>query len=144
MAYTILLLHVLLLAGLGVLVLFFGGVMRYMFWIFIVGMAVVTVSAYLFYRRLRRQGQTLRDTLRSPMFGGRAVEISLLGGMAAIRLGAPEHDTPHATLEHGPTARLEDPETARIRDIAALAELLERDLITPEEFAVAKQKLFNN
>lgn len=142
LAYTILVLHVFLLAGLGLLVLFFGGVAQYMFWIFMAGMAIVALSAYLFYRRLRREGRSLREALRSPMFQGRSVEISLLGGMASVRLGAPDDRQQPAVLDNqAPSLQLEDPETTRIRDIAALAQLLEKNLITPEEFDAAKAKL---
>lgn len=142
LAYTILVLHVILLAGLGLLVVFFGGVAQNMFWIFMGGMAIVALSAYLFYRRLRREGRSLREALRSPMFQGRAVEISLLGGMASFRLGAPDgRQQPLQVDGNDLPLRLEDPETSKIRDIAALAQLLEKNLITLEEFDAAKEKL---
>ncbi len=142
MAYTILVLHVILLAGLGLLVVFFGGVVQNMVWIFIGGMAIIALSAYLFYRRLRREGRSLREALRSPMFQGRSVEISLLGGMASFRLGAPDSSRQPLQVDgNSQPLRLEDPEAAKIRDIAALAQLLEKNLITLEEFDAAKEKL---
>ena len=41
MAYSVLVLHVLLIAGLGLLVLFFRGVIQYMIWIFLGGAAAL-------------------------------------------------------------------------------------------------------
>ncbi|MBI5064027.1 MAG: SHOCT domain-containing protein, partial [Desulfatitalea sp.] len=143
LAYTILILHVLLIAGLGLVVLFFGGLVQNLVWIVLGGMLVLGLSGYLFYRRMRREGRSLGEALRSPMFQGRAVEISFLGGMASFRLGPPISSK---ALEGGyqrepMQLELEDPERMRIRDIAALGQLLEKNLITPEEFTAAKRRL---
>ena len=142
LAYTILVLHVLLLAGMGLLVLFFGGLVRYLFWIVFIGVTLISLSGYLYYRRLRREGRSLREALSSPTYMGRAVEISIMGGMVSFRIGPPE--TPplidaNTRYDH---LSLEDPETIRLRDIESLARLLEKNLITPEEFAAAKQRYF--
>lgn len=141
LAYTILILHVLLIAGLGLVVLFFGGLVQNLVWILLGGMLLIGLSGYLFYRRMRQEGRSLGEALRSPMFQGRPVEISFMGGMASFRLGPPT--TPKAVEGGNPSEplKLEDPESARIRDITALAQLLEKNLITPEEFAAAKRKL---
>jgi hypothetical protein len=48
LAYFILALHVLLIAGMAVLVLFFRGVVNYMLWIVLGGIAVVGLSAFFF------------------------------------------------------------------------------------------------
>jgi hypothetical protein len=141
LAYTILILHVLLIAGLGLVVLLFGGVVRNLFWIVLGGILLVALSGYLFYRRLRREGRSLGEALRSPIFQGRAVEISFMGGMATFRLGPPNGQKALESTEHDEPLKLEDPETMRVRDIAALAQLLEKNLITPEEFTAAKRKL---
>jgi hypothetical protein len=142
LAYTILIMHVLLIAGLGLVVLFFGGLVQNLVWIVLGGMLLLGLSGYLFYRRMRREGRSLGEALRSPMFQGRSVEISFMGGMASFRLGAPT--TPSKALDGGDTReplQLEDPESVRIRDITALAQLMEKNLITPEEFTAAKRRL---
>ena len=140
MAHVVLILHLLLFAGLGILVAFVGGVMQYMVWIFLAGMVLVALSAYLFMRRLRREGKSIIDTLRSPMFRGRSVGVSLLGGMATLRL---DQSGQKPTLEGSRETplQIEDPETAKIREINALAKLLEKELITRDEFIKAKQRL---
>lgn len=140
LAYTILILHVLLLAGMGLLVIFFGGLVQYLVWVFLGGMVLVGASAYWFYRRLRQQGRTLGEALKAPMFQGRAVEISFLGGMAALKLGPPNRQKRLASDTFDEPVLLEDPETGRVRDLAALAQLLEKDLITQDEFLSAKRK----
>ncbi len=145
LAYTILILHVLLLAGVALLVLFFAGLVRYIFWILFGGFSLITLSAYLFYRRLKKEGKSMREALRTPMFQGRSVEISLFGGMASMRLGAPNRQAYlEDSFQQGEPHRLEDPETVHLREIETLAGMLEKKLITPEEFDVAKQKFLRS
>jgi hypothetical protein len=141
LAYTILILHVLLIAGLGLIVLFFGGLVQNLVWILLGGMVLIGVSGYLFFRRMRREGRSLGEALRSPMFQGRPVEISFLGGMASFRLGPPSQPRALEGNDSRDRLQLEDSESMRIRDIAALAQLLEKNLITPEEFTAAKRKV---
>ncbi len=142
-AHAILFLHLILFAALGLLVVFLGGMMQYMGWILLGGLGILGLSAYWFIRRLRREGKSLKETLRSPVFRGRNVEVSLLGGMATLKLdqqdGRPEKAIEAERLQ--PPLQLEDPDTARIREINELARLLEKDLITLDEFNRAKQRL---
>jgi hypothetical protein len=142
LAYAILLLHLLLLAGLGLVVIFLTGIANYMFLIVLCGMGAVALSGYLFFRRLRKEGRSLGETLRSPGFRSRELEVSLFGGMATMRLGSPDATKDPQETKPQPPAQLEDPETARIREIQILAQLLEKNLITDEEFSKAKQRLF--
>lgn len=144
LAYFILALHVLLIAGMAVLVLFFRGVVNYMLWVVLGGLAIVALSAFFFLRRMRAEGRSLREMLRNPVFNGRSVEVSLLGGMATVKLGQPSQQPAigHDAIIDVP--RLEDPVTSHSRDVselAQLARLLEKDLITVDEFNKAKQQL---
>ncbi|BBO86263.1 SHOCT domain-containing protein [Desulfosarcina ovata] len=146
LAYFILALHVLLIAGMAILVLFFRGMVNYMLWIVLGGIAIVGISAFFLVRRMRAEGKSLREMLKNPMFSGRSVEVSLLGGMATVKLGQPSQPPAigHDTAIDIP--RLEDPETSRSREVSQLAELarlLEKDLITVEEFDQAKRRLLN-
>ncbi len=141
LAHLILFLHVLLFGVLGLLVVFLSGMMQYMLWILLGGMSLVGLSAYLFFRRLRREGKTLGEALRSPVFQGRSVEVSLLGGMATLKLDQ-THSADALQIEKPKgSLQLEDPEQERMREINTLARLLEKELITPEEFIKAKQRL---
>jgi hypothetical protein len=140
-AYFILLLHILLLAGLGVLILFFRGIVNYMLWIFLVGTGIIIFSAYRFYRKMKKEGKTLREMMNSPLFRGREVEISLLGGLASLKVGKPRH----LLLEnyHGEIKQLEDPDSVRFKELNELVRLFENNLITLEEYNQAKKQIFN-
>ena len=146
LAYFILALHVLLIAGVAILVLFFRGVVNYMLWILLGGVALIGISAFYFIRRMRAEGRSLGEMLRNPIFNGRSVEVSLLGGIATVKLG--QHSQPPA-IGHDAVVdipRLEDPDASRRQDVSELAELarmLEKDLITVDEFNTAKRHLLN-
>ncbi|MBI9085256.1 MAG: SHOCT domain-containing protein [Desulfobacterales bacterium] len=144
-AYFILVLHALLIAGLGFLVLFFRGLVNYMLWIFLGGTALVIISGYLFWRRMKAEGKTLREMLNSPTFRGRTVEVSLLGGLATFKVGNGEAVPAIGDGADGPALQLEAPASAsaRVRDLGELARLLENDLITMDEFNRTKQQLMN-
>jgi hypothetical protein len=142
MAYMVLVLHVLLIAGLGLLVIFFRGIVHYMLWIFLFGTAALLGSGYWFYRRMKAEGQTLREMLNTPLFRNKTVEVSLLGGMAAFRIG---HSDDKSRLGPGTSEsprQLDWSGASQVQDLAELARLLESGLITSEEFHKAKQKLF--
>jgi len=144
LAYFILALHVLLIAGVAILVLFFRGVVDYMLWILVGGAVLIGGSAFYFIKRMRAEGKSLGEMLRNPMFSGRSVEVSILGGMATIKL---RQQAQPPAIEHDAAVdipRLADPSTSHSRDISELAELarmLEKDLITVDEFNTAKQHL---
>jgi len=145
LAYMILGLHVLLIAVLGLLVLFFRGFVHYMLWIFLGGAALLVYSGYRFWRRMKAEGKTLREILSNPAFHGRSVEVSLLGGIASFKLGAPEgYRALEAESGPAPPRQIEDAEAARIRELKELARLLEKDLITREEYNLAKQRLLRS
>lgn len=143
-AYMVLILHLVLIAALGLLVLFFRGFVTYMLWIFLGGTALLLVSAYLIYRRVKTEGMNLKDAMNSPAFRGKAMEVSLLGGLASFRVGDTNAFPQLEDRGLPPPLQLEDPETVRIRELAELARLLENDLITREEFNQAKQRLFRS
>ena len=142
-AYLVLILHVLLIVGLGLVVIFFSGIVQYMIWIFMLGAAVILGSFYYFYRRMKAEGRTLREMMNSPMFNGRPVEISFLGGMASLKMGGTGQGANElGTGTRNPSYQLEDPEAVRLREIRELASLLKDDLITREEYEKAKQHIF--
>ena len=87
LAYFVLVLHILLIVGLGLLVIFFRGIVQYMIWVFLFGFIAILGSFYYFYRRMKAEGRSLREMLRSPLFLDRPVEVSLLGGLASFKVG---------------------------------------------------------
>ena len=146
LAYFILALHVLLIAGVAILVLFFRGIVNYMLWIFLGGIALIGFSAFYFIRRMRAEGKSLGEMLRNPMFNGRSVEVSLLGGMATVKLSQPAQPPAIGHDAAIDIPRIEDPNLSRHQEgsgLAELARLLEKDLITIDEFNQAKRQLLN-
>lgn len=144
MAYLILVLHVVLLMGLGVLVFFFRGIIHYMPWIVLFGAAAILASGYWFYRRMKAEGRSLRDTLNSPLFRNKTVEVSLLGGLAQFRVG---HSNGPPLLDDGrleSTRQLEWSGDSQVQELTELARLLQNGLITPDEYEQAKQKIFRS
>ncbi len=144
MAYSVLVLHVLLIAGLGLLVIFFRGIIQYMIWIFLGGTAAIIISGYRFYNRMKQEGKTLQEMVNSPLFHGRAVEVSILGGMASFKIGKDGNARSLPGTSRCAANLLEDPASARIRELSELARLLESDLITLEEFNSVKRQLFHS
>ena len=143
LAYMILGLHVLLLAGLLLLVIFLRGVVHYMLWIVLGGLFAALAGTVYFFRKMRAQGRSLKETMASPMFAGRPVELSLLGGLASVKIGHAASEPPRIGYAPPPVDRLEDPETQRIRQLEVLAGLLEKNLITRDEYNQEKQRLLH-
>lgn len=142
MAYFILVLHVLLIAGLVMLVIFFRGIINYMLWIFIGGAAIILASGYHFYKRLQKDGKTLGEMMSSSRLGSSPIEISFLGGIASFKIGRPG-STPALSSEAArqPLQQLEDPATVRVRELTELVRLLEDNLITLDEYNKVKQQI---
>ena len=140
LASSILIFHVILLAGLGILVLFFRGIVSYVFWIFLGGCALIISSAYLFFKYMQKKGgRTIFKILSLPEFKGKNVEVRLLGGLASLKIGS--GDEKQTVIDSG-VRRLEDSQSVRLRELTELARLLEKNLITSDEFQKAKKSLF--
>ena len=145
MAYFILLLHVSLIGFLGLLVIFFSGIVNYMIWIFLAASAVILLSGYYFYKRMKEQGKTFREMVDSPLFRGRAIEVSFLGGFASLKLGKPVV-MPMIGSNNAHISQLEDQSKNQagcfINELTELTRLLEKNLITLEEYNIAKKRIF--
>ncbi|MFO7687445.1 MAG: hypothetical protein R6V60_15285 [Desulfobacterales bacterium] len=141
LAHLIILLQLVVVASIGITVVFIGGLARYLLWVLLGGGVVVLILAYVFFRRARTSGRDLIKNLDVSTLKGRPFEIRFLGGLMSFKVG--ESDTV-AMLEHKvsrPVAQLEDTETIRKRELAELAQLLAEDLISTEEFTSARQKI---
>jgi hypothetical protein len=142
LAYGILTLHIILVAMVGLVVVFFQGIAKYWIWIFIGIIATIIGCTYYIYRRVKSQGKTLGDILKSPAFSGKSVEVSVLGGLASLKIGEPKNSRKQLAIHPDSLVpQLEDPDTTKVREVLELARLLEKNLITPEEYHQAKQKL---
>jgi hypothetical protein len=144
MAYLILILHVVLLVCLGFLVFFFRGIVHYMLWIVLIGAVGILASGYWFYRRMKAEGRSLRETLNSPLFRNKTVEISLLGGLAQFRVGQSNRQ-PLLDQDHSEnTLQLDWSGDNQVQELTELARLLQSGLITSEEYEKAKKQIFRS
>lgn len=143
-AYLILILHVFLLMGLGLLVFFFRGIVHYMLWIVLFGAAAILASGYWFSRRMKAEGRSLRDTLNSPLFHNKTVEISLLGGLAQFRMGGAKEPPLLDRPSSDSPPELDWSGDSQVQELTELARLLKGGLITADEYEKAKQNIFRS
>ena len=145
-AYFILLLHVFLLAGVGLTVVLFKGVYHYLPWIMAALGLTVVLLALLIYRRMKVNAVQIRDILSVPEFKDRAVEIRLLGGLASFNIKAKEPGSglllsgPGGEANEGPLL-LETGMSRTERKIQELNTLYEKGIITAEELKQARQAI---
>jgi hypothetical protein len=161
-AHFILVLHILVIASIGFLVLFFRGIVIYMPWIFLGGTAAVAASCYILYNKMKKEGKSLKEMLSLPVFKDRTVEVSFLGGLASLKVGNPDSSRDEIKtidaeiIDH--TRRLEEPlgdlggnsgedsqgdSAINVKELTELVRLLDNNLITNEEYNKAKEKIFN-
>lgn len=145
MAYFILILHVILIVGLVLMVIFFRGIINYMVWIFMGGLIAIIGSGIHFYKRMKAEGKTLREMLNSPQYSGRNVEVSFLGGLASLKIGG-GNNTPPALDMHSSDRikQLEDPDSMHYKELSELVRLLENNLITLDEYNKFKEQIFKS
>ncbi|WP_299979033.1 SHOCT domain-containing protein [Desulfobacula sp.] len=143
-AYFILLLHVILLAGIGVTIILFKGIYNYLPWIMgCIGILVLAI-AWIFYRRMSKRSSDIKDILSMPEFRDKTLEVRILGGLASFKITAKENqqlliDHPLST----PSDRLligNDIDKTE-QKILKLTALFEKDLITRAEFDKARQNI---
>jgi hypothetical protein len=144
LAYLILVLHVVLFAGVGLMVVFFRGIINYMLWIVIGVCLIIIALIYYIYRRMKKEGKTLKETLSSPMFSGRPVEVNIMGGLASFKMGRPGNAPALGAGKSNQVLQIEDSGAMRIRELTDLARLLEDNLITRDEYNKAKQQIFKS
>ncbi|MEW5909589.1 MAG: SHOCT domain-containing protein [Thermodesulfobacteriota bacterium] len=143
-AYSILLLHVFLVAGIGFLVLFFSGIVNYMGWIFLIGASITLLLTYRHYRRMKNEGKTVGEMMKTSLLSGKTVELSLFGGLLSFRVGRSGELPAIENRQLRETLLLEDPHKNRIDELTELVRLLESGLITREEYDQAKKQVLSS
>jgi len=143
-AYFILLLHVILLAGVGVTILLFKGVYQYLHWI-MAGLGVLVLGiAWIFYRRMKHSTTDIKSILAMPEFADRSVEVKLLGGLATFKIDVAQSRAPQ--IAHTPDTStdplfIEHDVIKTEQKLLKLTALYEKELINKEEFEQAKQNI---
>ena len=145
LTHVILFFHLLIIVGLVVMVIFFRGVTQYMLWVFLGMILLFLLSGLFIYWRIKVKGKkAIHDIENSPLFRGRSFEVSFLRGLASLKFGQPGEHKAIENVSSDPKFQLEDPETVRIRELADLARLFEKDLITSEEYDRAKTRILKS
>lgn len=140
-AYFIVLLHVLILAVVGLVVVLFKGIYQYLPWIMgAIGLSVIAIAVIL-YRKLSQSTGDLKDILNSPQFQDRTVEVRLLGGAASFTIRPSEQPT--LPFGESPTALIEDSRQRIERKLIEINELYQKNLISKQEYHEARQRLLS-
>lgn len=143
-AHVIVLLHILLLAGVGLSIVLFRGVYLYLPWILGGVTILVLLTVWFFYRKMKGKSSDIQEILSKPEFRDRNVEVKLMGGLASFKMSAPNTDiTDTAHQLEGPASQpqLEHKTPAPEETLKTLIVLFEKELITQEEFEKAKKEL---
>ncbi|MBN2791834.1 MAG: SHOCT domain-containing protein [Desulfuromonadales bacterium] len=140
LGYVVLVLHILLMVGLGVAVVLIKGIYDFRWLVFIAGIALIGGSGYYFYRRMKESNRKLSDFMNDPAFQDRTLEISLLGGMATVKLGHRDDNIQLISAQDQPK-QLEAPQSAQVKELSTLNDMLEKGLITREEFLKLKKDI---
>lgn len=144
LAYLVLLLHLLLMVGLGLAVVLIKGIYDFRWVIFVGGLILLAVSGYYFFTRFRDHKQALADFISDPAMQDRTLEISFLGGMASLRVG---HRDDHIRLiEAGEVTEIKQlaaPKSIQVRELTELNRMLEEGLITRDEFMRLKKDIIS-
>lgn len=142
-AFLILIMHILVLAGVGVLILFFYGIINHTIWIILGSLFLIAGPAYWFYRRMKSDGKALRNMAGGPLLKGKTVEVSFLGGVATFKIS----DSKGGQItSRDPSNRIKqlaapNPDYENIKTLTELSRMYEKKLITSDEYNKAKQEI---
>ena len=145
MTHIILFLHLIIIAGLVLMVIFFRGITQHMLWVFLGAAGFLLLTGLIIIRHIKSKGKKMfHDIENSSLFKGRSFEISFLRGLASLKFGQPDDLEALENPSSDVNLQLEDPETVRIRDLTELARMYEKDLITSEEYNRAKNQILKS
>jgi glucan phosphoethanolaminetransferase (alkaline phosphatase superfamily) len=146
MTHIILFLHLLIIVGLVLMVIFIRGITQQILWIFLGVTGFFMLASFFIFRRIKSKGKKMfHDIDNSSLFHGRSFEVSFLRGMASLKFGQPDHDLKAINNPSSETKfQLEDPETVSIRELTELARIYEKNLITSEEYSRAKNQILKS
>jgi len=142
LGYLVLVLHVLLMLGLGVTVILIKGIYDFRWLIFIAGIVLLGGSGYYFYHYFKEHKQKISDLMSDPAFNDRTFEISLMGGMATLKLGHKDDSIRLIGADSDDQIKqLEGPKSIQIKELSELSRMLDDELITREEFLQLKKEI---
>ena len=138
-AFLILIMHVLLVGGIGVLILFFYGIINHMVWVML-GISCLSAGGYWFYKRIRSDVRELKN-IAGDSFRGRDFEVSFLGGAATFKVSDKRDAQGNGSISLERPRQLTGPGSEDVKALSELAQLYEKRLITLDEYNRAKRKI---
>ena len=142
LGYMVLVMHLLLMIGLGITVVLIKGIYDFRWLIFIAGIALIGWSGHYFYRRFKDSNRKLSDFMSDPALQNRTLEISLLGGMATVKLGHKDESIQLiAADDENQVKQLESAQSVQVKELSELNKMLDQGLITREEFLRLKKQV---
>lgn len=144
-ASIILLLHVVLLAVIGSMIILFKGMYQYLPWI-LGGLGIlITATVWILYQRMKKNSSDIKEILSMPQFQNREVEVKFLGGMASFKIAPetnPQTMIEHHALNNSNTPLIENGLNKKEEKIFKMKELFKKeDLMDKKEFEKAKQDI---
>jgi hypothetical protein len=131
--------HVLLIGGVGILVLLVSGIINHTAW-FLVGIALLAFGAYMLYKRIKADSKKLKEAVVD--LQDRNIEISLLGGVASMKISSANTKLGTKQIESDRTKLLSAPASGNVQQLTELSRLYEKKLITRDEYEKAKKEIF--
>jgi glucan phosphoethanolaminetransferase (alkaline phosphatase superfamily) len=145
MTHVILILHLLIIAGLVLMVIFFRSVTQHFLWILLGATVLFLLTAFIVIRRIKSNSKkVLRDIKSSSHYGGRAFEVSFLRGLVSLKVGQQNDQNYIENHSSRVNLQLEDPKTVQIRELTELARLYEKKLISAEEYDRTKKLIMKS
>ncbi len=144
LGYGIVVLHISLIAMVGLVVLVLSGIVNYFIWLLLGGIALFGGGVWYFLRKMKDEQQAIRRILGLPEFQNKTVEISLFGGAASLKVGSRTDDIMDVkSIGASSTPLLDDPGRTRLDDLGELSRLFDNGMITREEFEQLKIELLS-
>ena len=89
-SHIILFLHLLIIACLVLMVIFFRGIAQHVWWIFLGATVLFMLSAFIIFRRIKSSGKECSVTLKILLlYQGRGFEVSFLRGLVSLNSASP-------------------------------------------------------
>ena len=110
MTHFILFLHVLIIVGLVLVVIFFRGITQHALWIFLGTAVFFVLSAFIIIRLIKSKGKKVfSDIENSSQYRGRDFEVSFLKGLVSLKFGQPDDLKAIGNESPGAKFQLADP-----------------------------------
>ncbi|NPA25963.1 MAG: SHOCT domain-containing protein [Deltaproteobacteria bacterium] len=157
--YSIIAIHLVFVIVLATSLIFIQALADYIEYVIAGGALFLLASLLFFYRKFRKNGQQLVETLQqSSSRYGQNIKIDLLGGLASISINSQDqsqnfdsqHQLPLAekgnngTVQALPATAVTEKSGDTRNELLRLAELYDRKLINQEEFNLFKKALLTS